>query len=69
MEEAWLKDPKAGWQVRFHKDQRTWGRETWVFVDTGKAMPDHLPLLKERYQIPVIHAKLYLIDQINYTLP
>lgn len=48
MEEAWLQDPKAGWQVRFHKDQRTWGRETWVFVDTGKAMPDHLPLLKER---------------------
>ena len=58
MEEAWLRDPRAGWQVRFHKDQRTWGRETLVFVDTGKAMPDHLPLLKERYHLRRADARL-----------
>ena len=39
-------------------DQRTWGRETWVFVDTGKAMPDHLPLLKERYHLRRADARL-----------
>ena len=34
------------------------GRETWVFVDTGKAMPDHLPLLKERYHLRRADARV-----------
>ena len=49
MQEGWLIDSNHHWSVRFHRDQKSWVREPYVFVDHGRGMPNGEPaLLKSR---------------------
>ena len=49
MGDGWLRNPKDGWTYRFQRDEKSWLRDPFVFVDKGRAMPDGSPaLLKTR---------------------
>jgi len=47
--EGWLIDPDKHWSLRFHRDQKSWSMDPFVFMDKGRAMKDGSPaLLKSR---------------------
>ena len=47
--EGWLTDAAGYWTLRFHRDERSWLQDPWIFVDQGRGMPDGSPaLLKSR---------------------
>ena len=47
--EGWLMAPDKQWTMRFHRDQKSWNRFPFFFMDKGRAMPDGSPaLLKSR---------------------
>ena len=49
MGDGWLRNPKDGWTYRFQRDEKSWSRDPFVFVDKGRAMPNRSPaLLKTR---------------------
>ena len=51
--EGWLIDPNKHWSLRFHRDQKSWSSNLFVFMDKGRAMPDGSPaLLKSRRHLP-----------------
>ena len=54
--EGWLIDPNKHWSLRFHRDQKSWRNDLFVFLDKGRAMPDGSPaLLKSRRHLPKQH--------------
>ena len=55
--EGWLMDPNKHWSMRFHRDQKSWARYPFIFLDKGRAMPDGSPaLLKSRSHLPKCDA-------------
>ena len=51
--EGWLMAPDRKWSMRFHRDQKSWVRFPFVFMDKGRAMPDgSAALLKSRRHVP-----------------
>jgi len=42
---GWLRNPQDGWTYRFHRDEKSWLRNPFVFVDMGRPMPDGSPAL------------------------
>ena len=52
MHEGWLMNLSDQWTYRFHRDEKSWLRNPFVFVDMGRAMPDGSPaLLKSRQHL------------------
>ena len=50
--DGWLKDYTTGWTFRFHRDESSWVRHPYVYIDKGRAMPGRAPaLLKTRQYI------------------
>ena len=48
-QDGWLQDPDKYWILRFHKDQSSWIKQEFIFVDKGRLMPGKNPaLLKGR---------------------
>ena len=49
MSEGWLLDQDRFWEMRFHRDEKSWVRDPKVFVDLGREMArGEAPLLKSR---------------------
>ena len=45
MGECWLRSPNDGCTYRFQRDEKSWLKDPFVFVDKGRAMPDDYPAL------------------------
>ena len=65
--DGWIQDPFGNWSIRFHRDQRSWSRYPFVFLDKGRAMSDGSPaLLKSRRYLPKSDAiELWINLQAN----
>ena len=46
--EGWLMDKKTTATKRFHRDEKSWHRDPYVFVDSGRPIPNQPALLKTR---------------------
>ncbi len=46
--EGWLMDRKTKLTKRFHRDEKSWERDPFVFIDSGKPIPNKPALLKRR---------------------
>ena len=46
--EGWLMDHKSTRTKHFYRDERSWHRQRYVFVDTGRPIPNQPTLLKRR---------------------
>ena len=46
--EGWLKDRMTNNIKRFYRDEKKWHRYHLVFVDSGRSLPNHQPLLTRR---------------------
>ena len=46
--EGWLMDKKSTATKRFHRDEKSWHREPYVFVDSGWPISGQPALLKTR---------------------
>ena len=58
MQGGWLTDTNNHWSVGFDRDQKSWLRDPYVFVDMGRSMPDGEPaLLKSRRYLQIEDAK------------
>ncbi|WP_186537670.1 DUF1651 domain-containing protein [Synechococcus sp. BIOS-E4-1] len=67
MQEGWLIDNNSYWSVRFHRDQKSWIRDPYVFVDHGRRMPNGEPaLLKSRRYLRLDEATLLWKDLRSY---
>ena len=66
MGDGWLRNPKDGWTYRFQRDEKSWGRDPFVFVDKGRAMPDGSPaLLKTRKHLRREKAEVMWKDLVR----
>ena len=49
--EGFIQDPATKETKRFHRDEKSWGRDPKVFIDTGLPIPGEPPLLKKRVRM------------------
>ena len=67
MQEGWLTGNNNHWSMRFHRDQKSWLRDPYVFVDMGRGMPNGEPaLLKSRRYLRLEDARTLWKDLRSY---
>ena len=54
--EGWLMDHKTKNTKRFHRDEKSWNRNPFVFVDSGRPIPNEPALLKRRDYLHISDA-------------
>ena len=54
--EGWLMDRKTNHTKRFYRDEKGWHRNPFVFVDSGKPIPNEPALLKTRQYLHITDA-------------
>ena len=54
--EGWLMDRKTKNTKRFHRDEKSWNRNPFVFVDSGRPIPNEPALLKRRDYLHISDA-------------
>jgi len=71
---GWIQDPVSKLIVKFHRDQDSWEKYPYVFVDQGSLMDDGSPaLLKSRRHLAMREAievwNAFLHDGWRIVLP
>ena len=54
--EGWLMDRQTKYTKRFYRDEKSWSRHPFVFVDLGKTIPNKPALLKCRDYLHITDA-------------
>ena len=54
--DGWLMDRKTNNTKRFHRDEKSWHRNPFVFIDSGKPIPNQPALLKRRDYLHITDA-------------
>ena len=54
--EGWLMDRKTKNTKRFYRDEKSWHRNPFVFVDSGRPIPNEPALLKTRDYLHISDA-------------
>jgi len=55
---GWIQDPQSRDTKHFHADEHSGRQGPRVFVDSGRSLPGHPPLLKTRVYLPWATAQL-----------
>ena len=55
--EGWLMDYKTKNTKRFYRDEKSWHRNPFVVIDSGRPIPNEPALLKTREYLHITDAK------------